>query len=102
MRTLSNNEINQISGASYQEDIITAAASIYVGSAIGSAASSITAATFAGAANVFSGTCAAPLGFALGTLSSVITPIMFVAAPVLVFDAVYPGVIAEKVEAYFN
>lgn len=90
MRTLSSNEINSITGAGYSEDIITTAASIYVGSAIGSAASAISATAFSTGLSAI-----APLG-------TIVTPLMYFAAPVLVFEAVYPGVIAEKIESYFN
>lgn len=103
MRTLSNNEINNVAGAGYNEDIITAAASIYVGSAIGGAASGISSAAFAGTASLigaFSGF--APLASAVGTVGMLVSPVVFVAAPVLAFSAVYPGVITEKVGAYFN
>lgn len=102
MRTLSYNEMNQVAGAAYQEDIITTAATIYVGSTIGSVTSNICTATFAGATSLLGTSTAAPLGFAIGTIGSVITPIMYFAAPVLVFDAIYPGVIAEKLEPYFT
>lgn len=103
MRTLSKNEINSISGAGYSEDIVTVAASVYVGSAIGNAASAFSATAFTSAVNLI-GTVGplAPLGYAVGTLGSVVTPVMFFAAPLFVFDAVYPGVIAEKVEGYLN
>lgn len=103
MRTLSSNEINSVTGAGYSEDILTAAASIYVGSAISGAAKIISAAAFAGAANAL-GTFSLlqPLGSVVGFLGTVASPIMYFAAPLLVFDAIYPGVIAEKVEPYFN
>lgn len=103
MRRLSNNELNSVTGAGYSEDIMTAAASIYVGSAIGRAALSISTFAFTGAANAI-GTAGAlaPLGNTVGMLGSIVSPILYFAAPLLVFDAVYPGVIAEKVNTYIN
>ena len=80
--------------------LITSAASIYVGSTIGGAASTISSIAFAGAASLASGT--APLAFAIGSIGAVVSPVMFFAAPLLAFDAAYPGVIAEKAGAYFN
>lgn len=103
MRTLSSNEVNNVTGAGYSENIITAAASIYVGSTIGGAASAISSAAFAGTASLV-GTVSglAPIAAGIGAAGAVVSPVIFFAAPVLAFNAVYPGVIAEKVGTYFN
>lgn len=99
MRALSNNETNSVTGAGYGDDIAAVAASIYVGSTIGRLASAVSYAAFAGAASI-AGT--GPLAFALGSAGAIVSPLMFFAAPVLAFDAVYPGVIEATVDAYFK
>ena len=97
MRTLLTNEMNAVSGAGYSEDIVTAAASIYVGSNIGGFAAAFTKAGFTGASTAFAGTgIAAPLAM----MGQIMAPAIFFLAPALAFDAVYPGVLAEKFAAY--
>ncbi len=99
MRTLSSNEINGVSGAGYSEDIMTAAASIYVGSFIGRTAAGLSAGAFAAAGKVLG---LSTIGSVVGTVGAMVTPASYLVAPFIVFEAVYPGVMAKKAESYFS
>jgi hypothetical protein len=103
MRQLSRTEIQAISGAGYSEDIVTAAASIYVGRGIGGAAAGLTTAAFKGAAALVGvAECLAPVATALTTMGAIAAPIMFFAAPAMAFEYAYPGVIEKAVTSYFS
>lgn len=100
MRSLTINEANVVSGADYSSDIVTAAATIYVGTTIGRFAAAFTHAGFTTAASLSAGI--APLSLALTTTGQILAPVMFFCAPIAVFNAIYPGVIEEKLTQYIN
>lgn len=101
MRALSNSEIHHIAGAGYREDIVTAAASIYVGSTIGGAATTLSQFAFAVAAETIGSIpCASPFVPAIALMGSMVSPVMYFAAPALAFELAYPGVIEGKIQSY--
>lgn len=102
MRSLTNNEISAVSGADYSSDVMTAAASIYVGSFIGGAASTIAGAACTGVANIYTIAGATSLAWMMTTTGQILSPVMYFAAPIIAFETIYPGVIAEKIEPYFR
>lgn len=103
MRTLTCNEIVSVSGAGYREDIATAAGAFTAGAYIGNAASAVSAKAFAGAVSLIgTSSSLAPLGAAISTVGATVTPIMGVAAPLIAFEVLYPGVMAEKVKDYLG
>lgn len=95
MRTLSFNEINSVSGAGYNEDIITAAASLYVGSTVGRFASTLTTAAFSSIATIAGRN---NVGATISTIGNIAAPIMFFAAPLMLAETMYPGLVSKKIE----
>ncbi|MBI2790841.1 MAG: hypothetical protein HYX61_02685 [Gammaproteobacteria bacterium] len=81
MRSLATNEIQKVSGAGYAEDIVAAAATIYVAGSISVITSGFVGAGCSAMTTMVGMAGIAPLTAAMGTMASVLTPVAALAAP---------------------
>lgn len=109
MRSLTVNEMTKVNGAGYAEDITATAATLYVGSYIGGFAAGFTSAAGTTIGSMVGGMgCLAPLSYAVGMITAVLTPTMYFAAPLMVGAAVLqanPGMqdaLVDKYNSYFG